>query len=159
MSGQVQPIPHRDWRLDRALTRLAERLFVSGEELQVVVGHMTCRALLNRSLMCIFRHSCIFIEKCYKSRQRLWKSVAYELELFGVLMPVALGDFRSRWDFEMLCIDACLSGYAVMSSSYDAEVTRRVGRWDERWRFRRIDGARVAPGKFFTTHPVGLEIL
>ena len=145
MSGQVQPTPHRDWRLDRALTRLAERLFVSGEELQVVVGHMTCRALLNRSLMCILRHSYIFIEKCYKSRQRLWKSVAYELELFRVLMPVALGDFRSRWDSEMLCTDACLSGYAVMSSSHDAEVTRRVGRWDERWRFRRTDGARVAP--------------
>lgn len=145
LSGQVVPTPKRDWRLDRALQRLASRPWITGEELQVVVGHMTCRALLNRNLMSILRHAYIFIEQQYTTRTRLWKSVASEMELFRVLMPIAVGDFSTPWGQHMLCSDACLSGYAVMESNLLSQASASVGRWDERWRFRRTDGARVAP--------------
>ena len=47
----------------------------SGAELQVLVGHMTIRALINRGLMGIMRHCYVFIEECYDRRVRLWPSV------------------------------------------------------------------------------------
>lgn len=145
LGGLVQPTAHRDWRLDRALQQLGRRPYMTGEQLQVVVGRMTCRALINRNLMAILRHSYIFIEKSYTKRQRLWPSVAAELERFRVLMPRGTACFKAEWDGEMLCADACLTGYAVMQSSLPSAMTAAAGRHDERWRFRRTDGALVAP--------------
>ena len=55
---------------------------ITGEQLQVIVGHMTVRALLHRGLMGILRHSYVFIEECYEKRTRLWGSVVNELWMF-----------------------------------------------------------------------------
>lgn len=144
-SGLVQPTPTRDWRLDRALWALCTRPSITGEQLQVIVGHMTVRALLHRGLMGILRHSYVFIEECYEKRTRLWGSVVNELWMFRHLMPLATANMRSVWDGQMLCTDACLSGYAVMESNLSSEASATAGRYDERWRFRREDGSRVAP--------------
>lgn len=145
LAGYVQPTASRDWRLDRALRQLVQRPFINGEQLQVVVGHLTCRALIHRGLMSVLRHCYVFIEQSYDRRQRLWPSVAKELELFRVLMPLATTNFFSEWDPNMLCTDACLSGYAVMESNHGWEASAAVGRFDERWRFRRSDGSKAAP--------------
>lgn len=160
LGGKVQPTAQRDWRLDRALQFLSRRPYITGEQLQVVVGHITCRALLNRSLMSVLRYSYSFIEQCYKTRQRLWASVAKELELFRVLMPLGNSFFRAEWDSNLLCTDACLSGYAVMTASFPWEEVATLGRHDERWRFRRTDGSRVAPRQqVFNTSGVFEDIL
>ncbi|CAJ1446249.1 unnamed protein product, partial [Effrenium voratum] len=145
MSGTVQPTPKRDWRLDKALAALVSRPYITGEQLQVVVGHMTVRSLLHRGLMCVLRHSYTFIEQCYRRKTRLWKSVAWELRLFRSLMPLGTADMFSTWDGEPLCTDACLSGYAVMEGDFDAAASAAIGRQDERWRFKLDGGQRRAP--------------
>ena len=145
LGGLVTPTAKRDWRLDRALQGLRARPVMSGEQLQVVVGHMTIRALLHRGLFSIFRHVYQFIEKCYTVRCRLWKSVAEEVEIFRALMPLGVADFKASWDQTVLCTDACLSGFAVMGRTLDPGAVGAIGRHDERWRFRRQDGAVVAP--------------
>lgn len=137
IGGKVQPTPHRDWRLHRALRYLSARPVLTGEQLQVVVGHITVRSLLNRSLMGVLRHSYVFIEQSYNSKQRLWKSVAREMDIFRGLMVLGCSDIRAAWDGQPLCTDACLSGYAVMESSHGQEVAALHGRHDERWRFKR----------------------
>ena len=42
--------------------------------------------------------------------------------------------------------DACLSGYAVGESCDDVALARDIGEWDERWRFKREDPNKLAPG-------------
>ena len=145
LGGSVGPTPTRDWRLDRALWALTTRSVIDGEQLQVVVGHMTVRALLHRGLMGILRHAYIFIEESYNKRVRLWPSVAEEMRVFRSLMHLAVGDFKAPWDPLVMCTDASLSGYAVLEQQAGAMQSSAIGRWDERWRFRREDGSRVAP--------------
>ena len=139
--GQVTTTPTRDWRLDRALEGLAfHRPFISGRELEVIVGHITIRALLNRNLMSILRHAYVFIRQTYDRRQRLWKSVAKEMQIFRGVMVLGVANICSQWDNQVLCTDACLSGYAVLESCHSSQVAADLGRNDECWRFRREDG-------------------
>lgn len=137
ITGQVQPTAARDWRLDRALKALEMRPIITGEQLQVIVGHMTVRALIHRGLMGIMRYVYIFIEQSYEKKQRLWRSVAREIAMFRRLMPLAIASMKSPWDHHMICTDACLSGYAVMESNHSSSV--------ERWRFKRQGGKEIAP--------------
>lgn len=145
LSGDIQPTPHRDWRLERALWALSTRPYISGEQLQMVIGHITVRCLLNRGIMCILRHAYVFVEQSYTRRQRLWKSVASEMELIRALLPLAVSNMHSSWDEHPLCTDACLTGYAVMESDLPSEIAAFHGRQDERWRFKRQEGSKVAP--------------
>ena len=145
ITGQVQPTAARDWRLDRALKALEMRPVVTGEQLQVIVGHMTVRALIHRGLMGIMRYVYIFIEQSYEKKQRLWRSVAREISMFRRLMPLAIASMKSPWDHSMICTDACLTGYAVMESNHSSAISAEVGVHDERWRFKRQGGKDVAP--------------
>ena len=95
--------------------------------------------------MGILRHAYVFIDECYSARTRLWPSVAKELSLFRNLMPLATGDIKSPWDTRVMCTDASLSGSAVLETQLSSMEASSIGRWDERWRFRREDGAQVAP--------------
>ena len=71
--------------------------------------------------------------------------MATEMELVRALLPLATSNMHSPWDDHPLCTDACLSGYAVMESNLPAEIAALHGRQDERWRFRRQEGSKVAP--------------
>ena len=144
-SGKVGPTAKRDWNLDRALMACSSRPAISGEELQVIIGHMTVRSLLHRGVMGILRHAYSFVESSYCRRQRLWPSVVQELELFRNLMPLAVGSLRSCWASEVLATDACPSGYAVCRTEAGPAEVAAVGREDERWRFHRGGPERAPP--------------
>ncbi|CAE7820938.1 unnamed protein product [Symbiodinium necroappetens] len=145
LCGKVQATPHRDWRLDRALLACQAAPALSGEELEVIIGHMTSRALLHRGLMGILRHSYVFVQTHYHQRRRLWDSVLHELELFRCLMPLGQADIFATWDGQALCTDACPSGYGVCESDWSAAEAAEVGREDERWRFYRGPPDRPRP--------------
>ena len=152
VSGAIQPTAKRDWRLDRSLAALIARPYITGEQLQVIVGHITVRSLLHRGLMGILRHSYTFIEQCYKQKVRLWKSVANEIWLFRALMPLGTADVFAEWDPQPLCTDACLSGYAVMEGDHTSAELAVIGRQDERWRFKLDGGQRRAPREIALEH-------
>ncbi|CAE7763388.1 NHX3 [Symbiodinium sp. CCMP2456] len=145
LGGQVGPTAKRDWALDRALLACSSAPSMTGAELQVIIGHMTIRAVLHRGLMCILRHAYTFVEKSYTRRQPLWSSVVKELEIFRCLMPLAVGNLRLPWQAEVLATDACPTGYAVCSTEAGIEEVAAVGREDERWRFYRGVGERLPP--------------
>ena len=123
LDGKVQPTPKRDWRLDRALSACCRGVRLSGQELQVIIGHIAVRSLLHRGFLGVTRYA--------KGRAKLWGSVMQELYLFRHLMPFGVGSFKQRWASTQYCTDADLS--------------RRLGRHDERWRFRVGDARTVAP--------------
>ncbi|CAE7720139.1 unnamed protein product [Symbiodinium sp. CCMP2592] len=145
LGGTVGPTAARDWRLDRALEACMSSPRMSGAELQIVVGHLTVRALIHRGLMSLLRHCYVFIEECYDKRVRLWPSVVEELGWFRALMPLGVANFFSPWSRTAFSTDACLTGYAVCKAEFDIDELRQVGCEDERWRFYRGEGKRVAP--------------
>ena len=103
LSGRITATPARDWRLFRALRALETRPIISGEELQVVLGHMTMRSMLNRSLLSILRHSYVFVAQCYTRRTRLWSSVAHEMFLFRSLMVLGEANVMAKWSSDLFC--------------------------------------------------------
>ena len=137
MNGKVETTPKRDWRLDRALLACSAAPSLSGAELEVLVGHMTVRALLHRGLMSILRHSYVFIRANYTRRTRLWNSVVLELELFRNLMVLGQADIFAEWDASPLITDACTTGYGVCEGRWGVKEVEAVGREDERWRYHR----------------------
>ena len=123
--GSGPPVPGtgvctEPWRRCKQASEQA-RPVISGAELQVIVGHLTVRAVLHRGLMRITRHVYSFIEVSYSKRTRLWASVAKELWLFQHLMVLGVNRTSLRWDSELLCTDACLSGYAVLERDQSVE--------------------------------------
>ncbi|CAE7559605.1 ppt1 [Symbiodinium natans] len=105
MAGHVLPTPKRDWRLDRALSAICRGVKLSGQELQVVIGHVTVRSLLHRGLMGIIRYAYAFIEKNYTRRTRVWGSVLQELYHFRHLMVLGFGNFKQALDTSMVFED------------------------------------------------------
>ena len=139
LEGSVQVTAARDHRLDQALLACSARPALSGEELQVIVGHMTMRSLLNRGLLSILRHIYVFIQENYLVRRSLWPSVVREIEIFRCLMVLGGADLRAGWDPRVYCTDACPSGYAVMERDLGSQEARGIGKEDERWRFYRCE--------------------
>ena len=114
-SKTVTPTAERDWRLDLALTAICRGRPVTSHELEVVLGHVTVRALLCRCLYSVLNHSYDFVQKGFEARRPVWRSVARELGLFRDLMVLGFARLDLPWSPGVLCTDACLSGYAVMA--------------------------------------------
>lgn len=55
------------------------------------------------------------------------------------LMPLFVADFAACWDEQVVASDAAPHGMGMCST--DAETSRAVAlvRWEERWRYRRIE--------------------
>ena len=70
-------------------------------------------------------------------RQKLWKSVLFELRIASSLLVFFRSELDRPWHARASIVDASLSGYSVAERQPDVELTRAVGEWDERWRFRR----------------------
>ena len=79
---------------------------MTGEELEVIVGHVMIRALLHRGLLSVLRYCYTLIRESYSCRQTSWRLVARELEIFRCLMPLCAADLRSWWDPDIFCADA-----------------------------------------------------
>ena len=122
----MQATPHRDWRLDQALRACQAAPALSGEELEVIIGHIRpAPCCIEESW--VLRHSCVFVQMHVNRRRRLWPSVLHELELFRCLITRAffrIGMARAT--------DACPSGYAVCESDWSATEAAEVGQEDER---------------------------
>ena len=66
-----------------ALLALAERPKISGEALEIIVGHATFCALLRRELLSIFSSVYAFIYGHYHDYVAPWREVKEELRAFA----------------------------------------------------------------------------
>jgi len=145
LQKRVRATPSRDWTLHRALTAIVDGAKITGKELEVVIGHCTVRALLSRGLLSILNSVYSFIRRHYQQRLPAWPSVVQELRQLRDLAVVGFAQLDLPWASGGWCTDACLTGYAVMAGSLEAEELAEAGRVDERWRYRRLEGGKVAP--------------
>ena len=129
--------PARLWRLRQGIRYLLNLRSVSGRVVEVVLGHCTYCALLNRSLMSVFSSTYKFVRKSYDTRCPLWSSVRQELRTFLGLLPLCFADWAREWNTLVSASDASLSGFGVCTSLLPQNVVGSIGRVPERERFRR----------------------
>ena len=88
LTGRARASAERDWRLDSVLELCESGLSMTGRELEIVVGHITCRALIHRGLMCLLHYSYDVVRRSYGIRQRLWNCAIREIRWARALLPL-----------------------------------------------------------------------
>lgn len=110
-SGRCIPCPRRLSKIRHVLTWILRRPYLTGKQLEVLVGHCTFIGLLGRYSLSCFHTVYKFIQSGYDDRRRLWASVAAELRAFRGLLFVLESDWCKPWSPQSFCSNACETGW------------------------------------------------
>lgn len=143
--GLIKPTSTRMWRISIAFEYIA-RAKVSYKLVQRLLGHAMTVCVINRCGMPIFRKLYDFVEK-QEGPRRLNASEREEALVFVGLIPMLVADMRRPWSDTLLATDASPDGYGICESPVAAGVSRALGTWNERWRYRRLPPEQWAPRK------------
>jgi len=133
------------WLLRSALEWVASGPVVTGRQLEVLVGHFVAACLFNRAGLSIMRALYDFIAVCYDTPTRLWKSARYECWIMSALTMLLGSDLSRPWSETVTCSDASPWGLGVCEKSVPCDKVAEMGRWQERWRFKRLEPNEWAP--------------
>ena len=131
--------PKRLWKVRQGIIGLLRRGRCSGRALEVVIGHATFCGLMNRWLLSVFHAVYGFIYRHYHDAAPLWPTVKEELRAFAGLLFLNVQDWWRQWNRAVTSSDASLSGYGVCESWWDKQLVSKVGRVQERSRFKRLE--------------------
>ena len=118
---------------------------VSGEEVEVLLGHGIHILGLNRQLACIPFSLYQFIHQNYSRRVPLWKSAAKELRWMRDLLPFAYSEADLPWSGTYFAYDASLGGFGVCRAEADPDEIAKCGRMRERYRYKGAHSIDLAP--------------
>lgn len=141
--GRVSMTSRRAWDLIYTFNYVADNV-VSPSVMQKLLGHAMFFSTINRAGMSVFRRLYDFVERADGPRL-LSKSEREECLTFSGLIPLLFADLRREWSETVHCTDASPDGYGVCTRSLDAKLVESMGRWNERWRFRRLDPDQWGP--------------
>ena len=142
-SGRVGMTSRRAWDLIYAFEYIAEHV-VSREVVQKLLGHAMFFSTINRGGMSVFRRLYDFVEHC-KVPRRLTSQERQECLVFAGLIPLLFADLRKQWSNTLFCTDASPDGYGVCCREVERSTAESLGRWNERWRFKRLGPEEWAP--------------
>ena len=142
-SGRVGMTSRRAWDLIYAFEYVAEHV-VSREVVQKLLGHAMFFSTINRGGMSVFRRLYDFVEHCRVPR-RLTSQERQECLVFAGLIPLLFADLRKQWSNTLFCTDASPDGYGVCCREVERSTAESLGRWNERWRFKRLGPEEWAP--------------
>ena len=142
-SGRVGMTSRRAWDLVQAFEYVSEHV-VSREVMQKLLGHAMFFSTINRGGMSVFRRLYDFVEHC-KTPRRLNEQERQECLIFSGLIPLLFADLRKQWSNTLFCTDASPDGYGVCCRDVEQTTAESLGRWNERWRFKRLGPEEWAP--------------
>ncbi|CAE7279311.1 unnamed protein product [Symbiodinium natans] len=125
-------------KLRQAIQGVLERKRVSGRILEVLVGHATFVALMNRHVLSVFNTVYRYINAHYHKPAPLWTTVREELSVFRGLMIFLHADWARPWNTYVTATDSSLEGFGVVSSHWQQHEVASAGRNLERARFRKL---------------------
>lgn len=142
-AGQVRMTSRRAWDLIRAFEHVAHHS-VSPSTMQQLLGHAMFFSTLNRTGTSVFRRCYDFVEKGGVER-RLNDREREECLTFAGLIPLLYADIRRGWCQTVQCTDASPDGFGICETTLSSTEVESMGRWCERWRYRRLPPEDWAP--------------
>lgn len=136
LMGRVATKPGRRWKLRWALRWLSTRPWVTGRQVERVIGHAVFVLMLNRPLLAVFRSVYDFVQSSYRVRSRFWGRAAEECFMASALIPFAAADLRRPFCPRIQCFDASETGLGVVEKEVSPTEAESIGAYDDRWRFR-----------------------
>ena len=125
----------QDVEVASSLAQIESAWYLSGEDLEKVLGHITWACLLRRESLSVFGACYSFAKRCGKRRAAVWPSVYRELRQTSFILPLMCAQASLPWDDVVLASDSSDSGYGVLERTVGAATAGRWGRVSERWRF------------------------
>ena len=107
------------WMLYHAPKSICEMDYVTSKMVEVLAGRITIAALLRRELLSVLRSCYDFSGKHYTGRTRLWTSVKQEMLMVRGLLILLYSYNTAGWSTTVAAVDACESGYAVVSTEWN----------------------------------------
>ena len=98
----------------------------------------------NRTGMSILRRLYDFIHSGCQPR-RLNHQEQQECRIFSGIVTLLVGDLRRQWSSVITASDASPSGWGICELESSPLVAQLHGRWQERWRYRRLDPGEWRP--------------
>ena len=140
--GVVRPTPTRAWNILLAFESILHGE-VEWQVLRRLLGHAVTICVLNRAGMSVFRALYDFVES--QAIRSLNAKERFEVEIFVGLVPLLVGELRREWSETVLCIDASPDGYGLCQRQVEQAEVRRIGRWQDSWRFRHLEPSEWRP--------------
>lgn len=150
--GQVRATDERVWNLIAAFRHIATHI-VSPEVVQRLLGHAMVVCAINRYGVCIFRHLYDYAQSSTRGRF-LNKQERRECFLFAGIVPMLFSSLRRPWSDVVTCTDASPDGYGICQTTLPNETVNNIGRWQERWRYKRLPPSEWAPRR----RALGLDV-
>ena len=101
------------WLLALAFRWLASGPFVSGKQVEVLLGHLVAATMFNRAGLSIPRALYNFVRDKYAYPAKLWDSCRYDAWVITATAMLLSSDLTLAWSETVTCTDASLSGMGV----------------------------------------------
>lgn len=141
--GEVRTTSTRMWNLMLAFEHITRRV-VSVDTLQRLLGHAMVICTINRYGMCIFRALYDRVQRGGHASHLNRREIQECLNFVGIV-PLLVASLRRPWSETVTCTDASPVGYGICQAVFDIDTVDSIGRWQERWRFRRLPPSEWAP--------------
>jgi hypothetical protein len=148
----VGPRPERAWTLRQAFRWLAGGPFVTGSQVEVLIGHYVHEALYCRGALSVFRAMYTFVSESYHTKTKLWWSCRLECMAAVGIIPLLGANIGRPWSPRVVATDASPRGWGICSAVMDPKLVHQDGRWNERWRYRRLLPHEWAPRRRVLGH-------
>ncbi|CAE7241575.1 unnamed protein product [Symbiodinium sp. CCMP2592] len=152
-NGVFRPSRHRAWKTRLAVRGLLQQGRVTGKEVEKVLGHCCFICLGRREALSVFGEVYRFVQdyRGHPKQVRLPSAVRQEFLKRDGILPLIFRDLASQWSETVHAVDASEWGLGVVVGTVPRAEVRRLGKYNERWRFRLPGGARprsqtLAPG-------------
>lgn len=142
-SHEIGATPQSIWRMRFALEEVLKTGSLRGDELEVLLGHYTVRALIRRELLSVMAASYRFAREMRGRRAVLWPAVQRELRWAKGLCMMAFRDLSAPWHPEVLAVDASWWGGGAVSARFDCRGARA---WKAQRALALLAGRRRAAG-------------
>ena len=141
--GVVVPSQKRLARVVRVLETILKYPFLSGKQLERLLGHITFIALLKRPFLSLLSACYAFARRHRAVTKRLWPSVGRELWHVCSLLPMCTANIRIPTSPIVYAGDSCrvgsattFGGFGVCRAEWPRASASLHGKWSERWRFK-----------------------
>eukprot|EP00959_Pyramimonas_sp_CCMP1952_P448892 9399645-Pyramimonas_sp.AAC.1 len=86
-----------------------------------------------------------FVRASYDRPKVFWRSCRYECWVMATLCIHLQSPLSLPWASDVIATDASTTGMGVTEAKVPKGVVADVGRWRERWRYRRLEPSEWAP--------------
>jgi hypothetical protein len=137
----VRVSPARRWRLRQAVAHIQKVKRLSGQELEILIGHFTYVFLLCRPCLAVFQSAYLYIRRYYTRRVHVWNTVLKELQWAADLLTMVEVRFDSPFNPHVMCTDSSKGGFGAHEGIWPVEAVRKSFEFSDRWRYRFAGGA------------------